>query len=415
MDRKLVLSELAEGLAQRVKMPQKEAEVFVRQFFDEISDNLFLENIVKIKAFGTFKLMDVDARESIDIHSGNRIQIAEHTKVSFVPDAVLRDAVNKPFLEFETVILNEGTDLEAMAALELPSEMIKTEETEAEKQETETPVVEMPVVAEESVAEEPVTEEPLETEEPVTVEPTVAEPVKEDPIIEELVAEEQEAEKSQTEELPVEKQPSEVNAQTEEIVDLPDNDSSQTTVVKKARVVEEADVVRHANYVQEQDNHKSSHCLGHVFGGVLAALLFFIVGYVVGYLRPVSLPFLEKQSPSKETVKTQNAKKPQTKQQPKVSKPKTKPATSDTTRTVRPIKPQPSEALAYPQVEDGEYLIVGIKDTVVMKAGKTLLNISIQYYRSQDFVPYICKMNGITNPDIVPLDKELKIPELKHK
>jgi len=76
---------------------------------------------------------------------------------------------------------------------------------------------------------------------------------------------------------------------------------------------------------------------------------------------------------------------------------------------------QPPEVLAYPQVEGGEYYIVGIKGTEVMKAGKTLLNISIKYYQSKDYVEYICVMNGIKNPDIVPLDKELKIPELKHK
>lgn len=393
MDRKLVISELAEGMAQRVKMPQKEAEVFVRQFFDELSDNLFLENLVKVKGFGTFKLMDVDARESIDIHSGNRIQIAEHTKVSFLPDPVLRDAVNKPFLEFETVILNEGTDVEAMMAVEdpiiqdPPSDFPVREGVESSKMEetisVEEPVVDEPKVEEpvvdESMAEESVVEEPL-AEEPMVDESFTDEPALDDPVAEEQAV--------------------------EETINCASSTQIETAPSFTGRA---------------GDGASSSRCFWHMVIACMCALLFFIIGYILGYLRPVALPFLENQ-PAEEVVEPQPVKKPQVKKQPKATK-AAKPATpvtkavtpSDSTAKSRPTKPQPSEALAYPQVEDGEYLIVGIKDTVVMKAGKTLLNISIQYYRSQDFVPYICKMNGITNPDIVPLDKELKIPELKHK
>lgn len=66
----------------------------------------------KIKGLGTFKLIDVDSRESVNVNTGERFQIKGHTKVSFSPDANLRDTINKPFAHFETVVLNENTILE---------------------------------------------------------------------------------------------------------------------------------------------------------------------------------------------------------------------------------------------------------------------------------------------------------------
>lgn len=77
-----------------------------------IEQALESENTVKIKGLGTFKLIDVDSRESVNVNTGERFQIKGHTKVSFSPDANLRDTINKPFAHFETVVLNENTVLE---------------------------------------------------------------------------------------------------------------------------------------------------------------------------------------------------------------------------------------------------------------------------------------------------------------
>ena len=76
---------------------------------------------------------------------------------------------------------------------------------------------------------------------------------------------------------------------------------------------------------------------------------------------------------------------------------------------------QPAETASYPQLEGGDYWIVGELGTEKMTAGKTLLNMALKYYKNKDLFIYICTMNEITNPDIVPLDKELRIPELKDK
>ena len=78
-EKRMLVGDLAQGLVKRNNMPYREAEEFVRAFFNEIGENLFLENIVKVKGFGTFKLVVVEARESVDVRTGERIQIAPHT------------------------------------------------------------------------------------------------------------------------------------------------------------------------------------------------------------------------------------------------------------------------------------------------------------------------------------------------
>ena len=104
----------------------------MRGFFDVISRYLIQEKIVKVKGLGTFKLIDVLDRESIDVNTGERIVIGGHVKVTFTPDTTLRDQVNKPFIDFETVIINEGTDLAAMEDLGEAEKENVQEEGEAE-------------------------------------------------------------------------------------------------------------------------------------------------------------------------------------------------------------------------------------------------------------------------------------------
>ena len=109
MDKKVLVQDLSEGLVRRKGLSQEDAMTFVRTVFDLVGEFLQTDKIVKIKGLGTFKLVTVDSRESVDVNTGERIVIKEYTKVNFTPDPVLRDAVNKPFAQFETVILNEGT------------------------------------------------------------------------------------------------------------------------------------------------------------------------------------------------------------------------------------------------------------------------------------------------------------------
>jgi len=112
MNERLTIQDLTDLLAAKHSMTKKDAEAFVKEFFLLIEQALESENTVKVKGLGTFKLIDVDSRESVNVNTGERFQIKGHTKVSFSPDANLRDTINKPFAHFETVVLNENTVLE---------------------------------------------------------------------------------------------------------------------------------------------------------------------------------------------------------------------------------------------------------------------------------------------------------------
>lgn len=120
MDKKVLIQDLADGLVLRRGLPKKDADVFVRSVFEIIGEYLQTDKIVKVKGLGTFKLVTVDSRESVDVNTGERIVIKEYTKINFTPDPVLRDAVNKPFAQFETVVLYEGTDIADMERMDIP-------------------------------------------------------------------------------------------------------------------------------------------------------------------------------------------------------------------------------------------------------------------------------------------------------
>ena len=120
MDKKVSIQDLADGLVSRRGLPKKDADVFVRSVFEIIGEYLQTDKIVKVKGLGTFKLVTVDSRESVDVNTGERIVIKEYTKINFTPDPALRNAVNKPFAQFETVVLYEGTDIADMERMEFP-------------------------------------------------------------------------------------------------------------------------------------------------------------------------------------------------------------------------------------------------------------------------------------------------------
>lgn len=112
MSERLNTQDLIDLFMSRQKLDRKEAEDFVKVFFSLIEEGLERDKLVKIKGFGTFKLIDVEPRESINVNTGERIEIQGHTKISFTPDPALRDTINKPFAHFETVILNDDIEID---------------------------------------------------------------------------------------------------------------------------------------------------------------------------------------------------------------------------------------------------------------------------------------------------------------
>lgn len=122
MDNKILLQDIADFLCHRSGITKRESEQFVRAFFEVIQQGLERDQYVKIKGFGTFKLVEVGQRESVNINTGERFQINGHTKVSFTPDTSLKDLVNRPFSHFQTVILNDETAIEELDACTVPKD-----------------------------------------------------------------------------------------------------------------------------------------------------------------------------------------------------------------------------------------------------------------------------------------------------
>lgn len=115
---KISIQDMAQAIAARHGLSQHDAEVFVSALFDVANAGLHEEKIVKVKGLGTFKVIGVRERESVNVNTGERVVIESHGKITFTPDTVMRDLVNKPFAQFETVVLNDGVDLDEMGRVQ---------------------------------------------------------------------------------------------------------------------------------------------------------------------------------------------------------------------------------------------------------------------------------------------------------
>lgn len=177
MNDKVTLQDLAVELAKRHQLEGADAESFIKMFFTLIEDGLAADKYVKIKGLGAFKLTEVDSRESIDVNTGKRIEIQSYTKVSFTPDAAMKNLINRPFSHFEPVILNEGTTMEAMEAGLQPEEadLEDADESEAAGEDIEVPEA----TGQASAGEEEQSEqdEPAESEKAIIEEEESAAPV----------------------------------------------------------------------------------------------------------------------------------------------------------------------------------------------------------------------------------------------
>ena len=109
---KISLSDLAQRLAEKSGISLQDAELFIRKMFDVANEGLQSDKLVKMKWLGTFKVMAVKDRESVDVNTGERILIEGRDKISFTPDNILKEIVNKPFAQFETVVVNDGVDFD---------------------------------------------------------------------------------------------------------------------------------------------------------------------------------------------------------------------------------------------------------------------------------------------------------------
>ena len=129
---RLTIQELTSLLQEKNGIDRKEAQTFITTLFELIQEGVNTDKLVKVKGLGTFKVVDVGARESVSVNTGGRVLIDGHSKISFTPDSLMKELVNKPFSGFETVILNEGVNFDDMPDGEedLSAEDDTEEETE---------------------------------------------------------------------------------------------------------------------------------------------------------------------------------------------------------------------------------------------------------------------------------------------
>lgn len=106
------LTVLAQKLAEKTGISQQDAELFIRKMFDVVNEGLRADKQVKMKWLGTFKVTSVKDRESVDVNTGERIVIEGRDKISFTPDTILKEIINKPFAQFETVVVNDGVEFD---------------------------------------------------------------------------------------------------------------------------------------------------------------------------------------------------------------------------------------------------------------------------------------------------------------
>ena len=214
---KILIADLAKEVAKKHKLPQKETEQFIANMFAVVAEGLQQDKLVKVKGLGTFKVTQVKPRESVDVNTGERVLISGHDKVTFTPDSLMKELVNKPFAQFETVVINGDVDF---AAIDAANPTVETEDVTVETEPADDAAVADELTNEpEEVQAEPkeMTAEPeeivAEPEEPVEEQQQEAEPTQ--AVEQEDIAQPASTTVESEEEAPEEPQTAAADAETE--------------------------------------------------------------------------------------------------------------------------------------------------------------------------------------------------------
>ena len=467
--------DLAAALTEKHGLAKTDAEAFVNAMFALINEALASERAVKVKGLGTFKVISVAARKSVDVNTGAPIVIDGRDKISFTPDSSLRDEVNKPFAQFETVVVNDGVDfseIDRKFEEEETTEDTENAEDKSEVTEDSSEVAEVTEVAEvqSNGREEETTKDTGSTKDTEDTEdiPEVAE----DTEVKPEVAEETGSTKNteDTEDIP------EVTEDTGSTQDTEDTKETEETEVKP-EVTEETDNTRMVEEVKDEmrAEMKSEHRKMRVLIGACAAFVALCIagaGYMFTQMQKKDnrISNLEAQVQAFTTLSKQQTAKPQpaTTQadtlqgetvatETTAATATTAPATTSAPTTTKPAKTAaaattttPSSAQAAkttaqagktaqtaksagknaqtaksatsdaasanyakdPRIRTGAYNIVGVDRTVTVKAGQTLSSIS-HFYLGQGMECYVEAVNGGRTE--FKAGEKIKIPKLKHK
>ena len=378
MNEKITLQDLINLFSEKQGMNKKDAEVFVRTMFELIEEALATEKYVKIKGLGTFKLTEVDSRESVNVNTGERIEIQGHTKISFTPDVTMKELINKPFSHFETVVLNEGVELED-TPVETPEEIVQEEII------SETIIAEEPAIVEEPQPE-PIVETPAE-EETIVEEPTIEEQTIDELISEETIEEETIEEKTIVEESTIEEPVAE-----EPITEEPVITEVQTSEETEKYVSTEEKKVKNTNRI--------------LWGVIVVLVLIILFGVYWMFLRPSSVPEVTPLPPIQEEV---TIPVPTEEKQPE-----------DTIETVKFIQLSAEELRKehVPSFADTlDYQIIGTQEEYTLQKGETIIRASVKVFGTKKYWPYIVKHNldVLPDPDNIPAGVKIKIPVLTPK
>ena len=434
---KVSVAWIAEAIAGKHGLTQKDAEQFVATFFDLINEALHEEKMVKVKGLGTFKVIDVRERESINVNTGERVVIESHGKISFTPDPIMRDLVNKPFAQFETVMLNDDVDIEELNAVSVDEEPLTIVDEQPQEMEEESNVA---AAGPEVVDEQPLMNEDLLQEETVPQLQEVEEPLLE--VAERFVEEEseqvveEEPEQVVEEELPVEAEEQPQQAMETEAALMPVEaspvDDEPQPEEESSPVDEEPLAVQDEEDEEEEkpsiffERHETLLLtLSHLFVAAIALAIGYIIGMqhfdtdrpvvqetVVDSTARVSKTVVKPAAKDsvKDTVKekAQQVKEDKhlLKEEDVVNVPAA--ATHDQPATANDSKQM---ATANAMVKTGAYRIVGTAKTITVKKGDTMERLS-RLYLGEGMSCYIQLHNGVAE---VSEGMRLKIPKLELK
>ena len=132
---KINLYDLASILVSKYAIDKSSARNFIQAFVETIHEGVRNDRQVKIKGLGTFKIIGVESRESVNVNTGERVLIGSHDKLTFTPDASMKELVNRPFSQFETVIVNEGVSFDEIDDLEVDIDKETTDNQPADADE----------------------------------------------------------------------------------------------------------------------------------------------------------------------------------------------------------------------------------------------------------------------------------------
>lgn len=410
---------LGSFLVKRYGLTSEEATSFVTAIFEVIRSGLERDKQVKVKGLGTFKVSTVKARESVNVNTGERVVIEEHEKVTFTPDNTMKELVNRPFSQFETVIVNEGVSFdeidEATAEDQQPSEATEPTQDESSSEEPLKDVAadsgEQPV-AEETAAPEEEQEEKVAEEEPVSNE---AEP-KEEPTSLRILSAKERFAKLMDESEPITHSQSEQKSTSNptEAVEKKEEPAaeqkapiSQEQRETKSEILEQP--VTSEPKAPETDNHEKieqleaklrrSKCrtICCVVASIVAIVLCSIIGFLYGksYLNESAQPSEATTTQVKDTARTQNVKVASV---PKATSVIATP--SDT--AVQASASTPSletidleTANQYPAIRYGAYKIVGVEKDV-LKSNETMSSYCHRHL-GRDMMGYFEAVNSDMN------------------